>query len=52
MYVNPLKRHSRGVYSKPRGTVLIKSTQIRWFQGQSEGKLNLVRGSQRLSNLS
>jgi hypothetical protein len=38
--------------NKPRGNVWIKSTQIRWLSGQSDGRLDLVRGSQRLSKLS
>jgi hypothetical protein len=38
-----------GFHSKPRGSVLIKSTKIRWFSGQSDGRLDLVRGGQRHS---
>jgi hypothetical protein len=41
-----------GFYSKPRGTVQIKSTQISWFSGQSDRRLDLVRGSQKSSKLS
>jgi hypothetical protein len=38
---------SRGFYSKPRGTFGIESFQIRWFSGQSDGRLDLERGGQR-----
>jgi hypothetical protein len=48
---NVLKRHSREFYFKLRGTVLIESTQIRWFAEQSDRRLDLERGSQRHSKL-
>jgi hypothetical protein len=35
-------------YCKPRGTVQIESTQIRWFSEQYDGRLDIFRGSQRL----
>ncbi len=37
---------------KPRWTVRIESTKIRWFLGQSDGRLDLMRGSQSHSELS
>jgi hypothetical protein len=36
-YMNGPKKTLRGHRKKPRGTVRIKSTQIRWFSGQSVG---------------
>jgi hypothetical protein len=38
--------------TRPRGTVQIKSTQIRWFSGQSDRRLDLMRGGQIYSKLS
>ncbi len=35
-----------------KGTVWIESIQIRWFSEQSGGRLDLMRGSQRHSELS
>jgi hypothetical protein len=46
------KDTQREFYSKPRGTVQIESTKIRWFSGQSDERLDLKRGSQRHSKLS
>ncbi len=45
-----LERLSRGIYNKPRGP--LSSEIIRWFSGQSDGKLDLTKGSQRYSKLS
>ncbi len=49
MYVNRPKNTLKGFYSKPRGIVQNKSTQIRWFSGQSDRRRYLVGGSQRHS---
>ncbi len=48
----PKKTLKEEALHKPRGTVQIKSTQIRWFLRQSDGMLDLVRGGQRHSTLS
>ncbi len=45
-----LERLSRGIYNKPRGP--LSSEIIRWFSGQSDGKLDLTKGIQRYSKLS
>jgi hypothetical protein len=46
-------KDSQGViFKKPRGTVRIEPTQISWFSGLSDGRLDLVRGGQRCSKLS
>jgi hypothetical protein len=48
-----LKKDTQGgFYCKPRGTVQIESTQIRWFLEQLYRRLDLMRGSQRHSKLS
>jgi hypothetical protein len=36
-----------GFYCKPRGTVQIESTQVRWFLEKSVGRLDLLGGGQR-----
>ncbi len=44
-----LKRHSKGIYCRQKGTVLIESTQVRWFPEQSGGRMDLeevAKGSQ------
>ncbi len=38
-------------YRKQRGTVLIVSTQIRWFSEQSDGRLDLKSDSLKRYNL-
>ncbi len=48
---NKCEPSSRGFYSKPRGTFRIESSQIRWFSGQSDGRLDLVRSGQRHSKI-
>jgi hypothetical protein len=52
MYVNHPKESLKGILLQSKGTVLIKTTQIRWFSEQSGGRLGLERGGQRLSKLS
>jgi hypothetical protein len=47
-----LKRHSREIFLQPKKTVLIESTQIRWFSEQSGRSLDLETGSHRCSKLS
>jgi hypothetical protein len=48
VHVNHPKKGSKwGIYKKPRGTVWIKSIQIRWFSGQSDMRLKLLRGIQK-----
>jgi hypothetical protein len=44
-----LKDTPGGFYCKPRGTVLIESTQMRWFSLLSGGRMDVVRGGQRHS---
>jgi hypothetical protein len=44
-----LKRQSRGFLQQAKGAVRIKSTEIRWFLGQSDGRLDFMRGGQRHS---
>ncbi len=53
IYMNHSEKNlKRTFYDKPRGTVQIKSTQIRWFWGQSDGRLDLAKGGPRHSKLS
>jgi hypothetical protein len=53
MYMNSSKKTLKGEeLHKPRGTVQIESTQIKWFLRQPDGRLGLVRGIQRHSTLS
>ncbi len=47
-----LKRLLWRILQKSRSTVQIESTQIRWFLGQSDGRLDLMIGSQRHSKIS
>jgi hypothetical protein len=50
IYVNHPKKAVKGEnFHKPRRTARIESTQIRWFLGQSDRRLYLVRGGQRCS---
>jgi hypothetical protein len=52
MYMShPEKIPKRGNCTKPRETVRMEPTQISWFSGQSDGRLDLVRGCQRPSKL-
>ncbi len=48
----PKKTQGEKTAQPQGGTVRIESTQIRWFLGQSDGRLDLVRGVQRHSKLS
>jgi hypothetical protein len=52
IYVNRLRRLSRRKLYKAKGTVRIKSTQIRCFLRQSDGRLDLVTCKQRHLKLS
>jgi hypothetical protein len=51
IHVNCSKRTFKGNFAASQG-VRIESTLVRWFSGQSGGRLDLVRGVQRFSNLS
>jgi hypothetical protein len=48
----PKKTLKRNFYCRPWGTVLIESTQIRWFLEKSGVRLDLERDSKRHSKLS
>jgi hypothetical protein len=50
--VNRPKETLKRFCCRPRGTVLIESTQIRWFSEQSDGRLDFTRVDQRYSRLS
>jgi hypothetical protein len=50
IYVNLLKK-TNIILLQAKVTVLIESTQIRWFSEQSDGRLDLKSGSQRCSKL-
>jgi hypothetical protein len=53
IYANCPKKTLKGGFAKsPGGTVRIESTQIRWFSGQADGRLDLMRGGQSHSKLS
>jgi hypothetical protein len=52
-YMNhPEKMLKEDFATSQRGTFRIETTQIRWFLGQSDESLDVVRGGQRHSNLS
>jgi hypothetical protein len=50
IYINHPKKTLWGFCKKPRGTVRIESTQIGWFLGQLDGRLDLVRDRQGTQN--
>jgi hypothetical protein len=53
IYVNhPEKKLKENLAGNQEGTVRIEATQIRWFSGQSDRRLDLMRGGQRHSKLS
>jgi hypothetical protein len=51
IYKNCPKKTHEGNCTKPWGKVWNENTQIRWFSGQSDGRLDIMRGGWRHSKL-